>query len=321
MVSAKTVAHFRVFVKCFGRKNRKFYGRFRDHTERRKGKYYRKSEMKVEFWRRDSAGKQGLVSFREDKLKRGDSMEKLIELNYCNQKLFGVSVIADNMNANIVVVFVHGVPGDRVDARRINVRLARRLEKIGISSIRLDFFASGISEGNYANVTNEKILEQIDILVKYVGEEISGKVKIIFIAFSEAVSSVLNYMAINVGKEYDLFACNGMIVDSDQEQYMEIRRAERVCNEFVIDSGYGVWLNTKLLRRENIFCLDKILKENKIYAFFGTEDVLSSSSMKFCEKAGCDMIYIKGADHLFTKVSWENILFDKIIYEMIKNYL
>lgn len=256
-----------------------------------------------------------------NKLKRGDSVEKLIELNYCKQKLFGVSVIAEKMNVNIVAVFVHGIPGDRVDARRINVRLARRLEKIGINSIRLDFFASGISEGDYANVTYERILEQIDILVKYVEEEISKKAKIVFIAFSEAVASVLNYMSINMGKKYDLFACNGIFVDSEQKQYIDTRRAERVCNEFVIDSGYGVWLNTRLLKRTNIFCLEKILIENKIYAFFGTEDVLTRCSMKFCEKAGCDMIYIKGADHLFTKVSWENMLFDKIICEMLKNYV
>jgi dienelactone hydrolase len=51
------------------------------------------------------------------------------------------------------VVFFHGFTGDRMESHWILVKCARALEKVGIASLRFDFYGSGESDGEFREVT------------------------------------------------------------------------------------------------------------------------------------------------------------------------
>lgn len=51
------------------------------------------------------------------------------------------------------VLFLHGFTGNKVEGRRLFVRLARRLASVGIASLRVDFRGSGDSSGDSSEMT------------------------------------------------------------------------------------------------------------------------------------------------------------------------
>lgn len=244
-------------------------------------------------------------------------MENLIEINYDKGKLLGIETIAKENDRKICVMFVPGIPGDRVDFRRINVKLARILDRNGISSLRIDFWASGVSDGAYYEIVPEKIIEQIGIGVNYLKKRNYNK--IVLIVFSEAAIYALNYVSANDDVD-DIIMCNGVVKAAQFKQFSGIKKAIRKGNYLVLDSGYGVWLNIKIVRQKFDFILKDILKKHRIFAIYGTKDILTSESMKECENMGCIMNYVEGADHLFTKYIWEKELLCKI-EDICKNKL
>jgi len=51
------------------------------------------------------------------------------------------------------VLFCHGFTGHRIEAHFLFVTIARRLEALGIASLRFDFAGSGESDGDFADMT------------------------------------------------------------------------------------------------------------------------------------------------------------------------
>ncbi len=51
------------------------------------------------------------------------------------------------------VVFFHGFTGDRMESHWIFVKCARALAKVGVASLRFDFYGSGESEGEFREAT------------------------------------------------------------------------------------------------------------------------------------------------------------------------
>ncbi len=69
------------------------------------------------------------------------------------QKLFGVIHIPKTEKPPPVVVFCHGLAGQKVGMHRMYVLLAECLAKNGIASFRFDFRGSGDSEGNFSDMS------------------------------------------------------------------------------------------------------------------------------------------------------------------------
>lgn len=51
------------------------------------------------------------------------------------------------------VVFLHGFTGDRMESHWIFIKCARALARVGIASLRFDFYGSGESEGEFRQAT------------------------------------------------------------------------------------------------------------------------------------------------------------------------
>ncbi len=51
------------------------------------------------------------------------------------------------------VIFCHGFTGNRIEARRLFVRAARKMSREGIFSVRFDFRGPGESEGEFEKMT------------------------------------------------------------------------------------------------------------------------------------------------------------------------
>lgn len=65
------------------------------------------------------------------------------------------------------VVFCHGLTGNRIESHFLFVTLARRLEKLGIASLRFDFAGSGESDGDFADMTTSGELADAERAVDY----------------------------------------------------------------------------------------------------------------------------------------------------------
>lgn len=77
------------------------------------------------------------------------------------------TVFQDTGNKKIVI-FCHGFRSSTIGPNRFFVRLARLLEKEGISSLRFDQFGSGNSEGDFLNSSfNDWIATTKEIVNKY----------------------------------------------------------------------------------------------------------------------------------------------------------
>jgi len=65
-----------------------------------------------------------------------------------------------------VVIFCHGFRGDTTGPNRFFVRLARKLENRGISSLRFDQYGCGNSEGNFENSSFKNWVSTTTLIAK-----------------------------------------------------------------------------------------------------------------------------------------------------------
>lgn len=65
------------------------------------------------------------------------------------------------------VVFFHGFTGDRMESHWLFVKCARALERMGIASLRFDFFGSGESDGTFEEATLEGEIRDANTAVEF----------------------------------------------------------------------------------------------------------------------------------------------------------
>ena len=95
-------------------------------------------------------------------------MQKAVEIQSRNLTLRGMLHIPDNTSGKIPVVCIfHGFTGTKVEPHFIFVKLSRRLEKIGIASVRFDFGGSGESDGEFKDMTLFTELEDAKAILEY----------------------------------------------------------------------------------------------------------------------------------------------------------
>jgi dipeptidyl aminopeptidase/acylaminoacyl peptidase len=97
-------------------------------------------------------------------------MEKKVFFNHpSGVKLCGILDNPSNNPQNPIVIIVHGFTSSK-DSKSYPP-LIKRLKEAGISTFRIDLFAHGESEGNFADITISKGKESILAAINYLKEE------------------------------------------------------------------------------------------------------------------------------------------------------
>lgn len=96
-------------------------------------------------------------------------MQNAVTLEYRGRTLRGMVHVPDGGNAPFPTVLIfHGFTGNKVDSHRIHVNFSRRLEKLGIASVRYDFLGSGESDGSFDEMTLSSEVGQAAAILKSV---------------------------------------------------------------------------------------------------------------------------------------------------------
>jgi alpha/beta superfamily hydrolase len=253
----------------------------------------------------------------EGEKNRKKKMENFIKVSWKDNFLLGILHHMEDMSKP-TLLFIHGIPGERVDTRRLPVRIARELCKYNINSLRMDFYASGISEGDYENVTFECQKEQVECVVKYMRKQLHLTGKIILVAFSEA-AKIANAVARNNCDIDGICYCNGIIAEEQIADSLRINRLYRRNGHFVANIGFGVWINSNIILEIKKWSLHSVeeLSKTKSLFIYGDADDLTYNSLQLISKSLNDLYQLKiisGADHLFTSSIYD----EKIISEICK---
>jgi len=81
-------------------------------------------------------------------------MEKPITFKSARKQIVGMLHMPSRRRGRVpAVVFFHGFTGNKSESHRMFVKLARGLAKCGVASLRVDFFGSGDSEGEFSQMT------------------------------------------------------------------------------------------------------------------------------------------------------------------------
>ncbi|MBA4492989.1 alpha/beta fold hydrolase [Paenactinomyces guangxiensis] len=238
-------------------------------------------------------------------------MEIPVQFDWKGSSLLGILHQVSHFHAPLIF-FLHGIPGDRVDTRRLPVRMARILQKRGIASLRIDFYGSGVSDGCFYEVTLDQQLEQILFLIKEIRSRRMSGGPIVLLGFSAAAKTAL------AAAEYErdlagVCLWNGIVAREQMEKKHVIRRLYRVNGQMVFNIGYGVWLNKDLLTESDKFTFsdERPFPDLPILGIYGKLDTLTLSSRGLLERKGCSVQLIPDADHLFTRSCWESALMSR----------
>ena len=82
-----------------------------------------------------------------------------------NGKLVGILQTPNSLTSFPLVIFSHGFTGNKNGT--IEVEIAKRLEKIGIASIRFDYDGHGESGGDFQSMTVPKEIEDLKAIYSY----------------------------------------------------------------------------------------------------------------------------------------------------------
>lgn len=245
-----------------------------------------------------------------------DEMEEFIKINWEDNCLLGVLHRTQDVY-NPIVLFLHGIPGDRVDTRRLPVRIARELSKQNVSSLRIDLLASGVSRGAFENVTIHNQKNQVEYIIEYIRDDLGIKGDIILFAFSEAAKMV-NAIARSNSEVSGVCYCNGILAEEHMAESLRIKRLYKKGKNIVANIGFGVWINSQIFSEIKNGCLKNIndLAQKKSLFIYGGADDLTFNSLRLVKKSSHDLKVIEGADHLFT-----NSVFDKIIIQEVCEWI
>lgn len=90
---------------------------------------------------------------------------EFVEFSNNGEKIFGVIHRPLGEDHCPLVIFCHGLAGDRIGKNRLYVQLSECLSHIGIASFRFDFRGSGDSEGEFSEMSIEG--EVSDVMCAY----------------------------------------------------------------------------------------------------------------------------------------------------------
>jgi dienelactone hydrolase len=172
----------------------------------------------------------------------------------------------------------------------------------------VDFIGSGVSDGELYHLSQLSLIDQSLSLLRQIRNIFLFSGSIMLVGFSEAAKIAMNVLS---SEDINGICLWNGIVMKEEHTTKKLSRFYRKDGQLVFQTGYGVWLNKNIISEpepEKLINLSTM--KNDIYGIFGEEDTLTTNSRKFLKENGVYISVIPQADHLFTRVEWEEKLME-----------
>lgn len=259
------------------------------------------------------------------------SMQKPVVFKSGRFELFGVLHLPYRMSPKRpvpAVVFCHGFTGNKVEAHRIFVKLARDLEKHRIASLRFDFRGCGDSSGYFSDMSVLGEVEDAGNAVNFVCQQAGiDRNRIGIIGFSLGAIPA-SYVA-GSDRRIKALALWAPAADLMEEaEQMKAQKELRLIKRLSAIDYYGLLIGKKFVREipriDPLSAIKKYKGPTIIIQGTNDESVPLSHSLRYYEllknkKCYVERYLIEGADHTFDSYPWEQEVIKKTLRFFMKN--
>jgi pimeloyl-ACP methyl ester carboxylesterase len=248
-------------------------------------------------------------------------MQKAVETRSGALNLRGMLHIPDGISGKIPVVAIfHGFTGNKMEPHFIFVKLSRLLEKKGIASVRFDFGGSGESDGDFADMTLSKELEDAKAILTFIKKldfANPDRIGAVGLSMGGVVASMLAGDCREDIKALCLWAPAGNMKDIPWQGKSETDVKEAYRKGF-LDIG-GLALGMEFIKDLDSFDFWKkaALYDKRVLLLHGNRDetVPLNISRQYREVYGdkAKLHIIAGGDHTFNHLEQENEVLDYTI--------
>ena len=250
-------------------------------------------------------------------------MQKAIELERDGMIMRGMLHRPENVENKVPMVLIfHGFTGNKMEPHFIFVKLSRRLEQLGLASMRFDFIGSGESDGDFKDMTLSGEIKDAEAILEFAKTldwVDRDNIYVVGLSMGGAVASVLAGQHSDDVARLCLWAPAGNMPQLIEHRVNELKASE------VVDDDYEHYdLGGLLLGRgfvEDIKTLDiyelASPYRGEVLIIHGDKDesVPLSASHRYMEIYGesAELHVIEGADHTFNKFEWETTVIDRTV--------
>jgi len=250
-------------------------------------------------------------------------VQKAVEFTYNGKTLRGMLHLPEGVSEKVpMVVMFHGFTGNKVESHFIFVKMSRALEKVGIGSVRFDFYGSGESDGDFSEMTFSGELEDARQILDFVKRQPTTDVErigLLGLSMGGAIAGIIARERKEDVKALVLWApafnMPELIMGEGARQYGAIMESLGY-----VDIG-GLKLDRAFVEdiaKFNIFELSRGY-EGKVLIVHGTNDEaieyrISDRILQEVYGDNAFRVTIEGADHTFKNLEWER----KAIEESVK---
>ncbi len=244
--------------------------------------------------------------------------EKLYFTNSKGNKLCGIlSNPTDDKNKPIIIL-IHGFNSGKNSST--NRALLERLNKLDISSFRIDLFAHGESEGNFENLTQSEAIDDVLQAINYLKNISYSKIGLVGSSFGGLAATM------TASKTNDIYFLTLKCPVSSYYEFKEFTDKELI-NEWQ-KNGYAIRQGKKLN-----YSFYEDIKNNVAYdvankitvptlIVHGDKDgeVSIEQSIKLAKLIpNCKLEIIKGAGHRFQEENTKEKMLNAIVDFIVKN--
>ena len=241
-------------------------------------------------------------------------MQKSVEIGSRGLTLRGMVHIPQTTTEKVpMVCFFHGFTGNKMEPHFIFVKLSRMLEAKGIASVRFDFGGSGESDGDFADMTISKELEDAKVIFDF-AKSLEGvdttKIAVLGLSMGGAVASMLAGELKDEVQALCLWAAAG-----NMGELVMLGRSEEDLKAISKNGFYdvgGLLVGEEFLKdAQSLDIFKKATPYDKnVLLIHGDKDMavpLSTSDryLEIYETRG-SLHVIEGADHTFNNKEWED---------------
>ncbi len=257
-------------------------------------------------------------------------MQKAVELHKNGMTLRGMLHKPDGISRKVPMALIfHGFTGNKMEPHFIFVKLSRKLEQVGIASLRFDFLGSGESDGEFKDMTLSGELDDAEAILNYAKTlEFVDKDKIFVVGLSMggAVASMLAGRHAQDVAALCLWAPAGNMGELIQAGINQMQAAGINASSMEHFDFGGNLVGKAFV--EDVLSLDiyKIAApyDKRVLILHGDKDatVPISASYRYLEVYGdrAKLHVIEGADHTFNKWEWEQEVIEKTV-EFLKSHV